>query len=343
MRSRISFDVAGFLVVAAIIALLPLVLTDFREFQFAYVGIYFIAALGLNILTGYAGLISLGQGGFMMIGAYTTAILSVKHGWNDLLTIPVAGLVAGVAGYLFGFPALRLRGAYLALATFAIPVALISLAKRFPDFTGGGGGMPLTRIVNGHEAYLITWPTAGVLFVLAWLLLRGKLGRAFRTVRESEIAAVSSGINLPRTKTFAFGISAFYAGVAGSLYAIAVAFVNPDTFPISLSILLLTGVVVGGLGSLGGVIVGALFIEYIPIYSPDILEKVQSPFGLDLDSKAAGAPAVVYGVILLLILYVIPTGVAGLLGSAFRGLERRLYSRGGTDVPGQVISARREA
>jgi branched-chain amino acid transport system permease protein len=342
-RRRLVLDAGAFVVLAVVVLLLPLVVSDFREFQLAYVGVYFIAALGLNILTGYAGQISLGHGGFMMIGAYVTAILSVKHGWNDMATIPLAGLITGVAGFLFGFPALRLRGVYLALATFAIPVALISLAKRFPDFTGGGGGMPLTRIVNGHEAYSITWPIAGILFVLAWLLLRGKLGRAFRTVRESEIAAVSSGINLSLTKTFAFGISAFYAGIAGSLYAIAVAFVNPDTFPISLSILLLTGIVVGGLGSLAGVIVGAMFIEYIPIYAPDILEKVQSPFGINLDSKAAGAPAVVYGVILLLTLYVIPTGIAGLFGTLFRSFQRRLYSRRGTNLPGQVISARREA
>jgi branched-chain amino acid transport system permease protein len=342
-RRRLVVDIGAFAGLAFAIALLPLVLSDFREFQFAYVGVYFIAALGLNILTGYAGQISLGHGGFMMIGAYVTAILSVKHGWSDLATIPVAGLITGAAGFLFGFPALRLRGVYLALATFAIPVALISLAKRFPDFTGGGGGMPLTRIVDGHKAYLITWPIALALFALAWLLLRGKLGRAFRTVRESEIAAVSSGINLPVTKTLAFGISAFYAGIAGSLFAIAIAFVNPDTFPISLSILLLTGVVVGGLGSLSGVIVGALFIQYIPIYSPDILEKVQGPLGINLDSKAAGAPAVVYGVILLLTLYAIPTGVAGLFGAIFRTFQRRFYSRNSAEVPGQVISARREA
>ncbi len=340
---RHGLGFVGFAAGGAVIALLPLVFSDFREFQFAYVGVYFIAALGLNVLTGYAGQISLGHGGFMMLGAYVTAILSVKHGMNDLLTIPLAGVITGVAGFLFGFPALRLRGVYLALATFAIPVALISLAKRFPDFTGGGGGMPLTRIVDGHTAYLITWPIAGVLFAAAWLLLRGRLGRAFRTVRESEIAAVSSGVNLALTKTTAFGISAFYAGVAGSLYAIAVAFVNPDTFPISLSILLLTGIVVGGLGSLSGVVFGALFIEYIPIYSPDILEAVQKPLGIHLDAKAAGAPAVVYGVILLLVLYVVPTGVAGLLRGALRTFERRLYSRQSTDVPGQVISARREA
>ena len=121
------------------------------------------------------------------------------------------------------------------------------------------------------------------MFVLAWLLLLGKLGRSFRTIRESEIAAVSSGVNLTVTKTLAFGISAFFAGVAGSLYAIVIGFVNPDTFSINLSLLLLIGVVVGGLGSLVGVVFGALFIEYVPLYAPDILSWVEKPFGSPLD------------------------------------------------------------
>ena len=154
-----------------LLAVLPPLLTDFREFQLAYVGVYFIAVLGLGILTGYAGQISLGHGGFMMIGAYTTAILSVHHGVRDLWTIPLAGLVAGLAGFAFGFPALRFRGVYLALATFAIPVALIQVAKKFNAFTGGGGGMNLTRIVTGSYMYDLTWPIAGVLLVVAWLLL----------------------------------------------------------------------------------------------------------------------------------------------------------------------------
>jgi branched-chain amino acid transport system permease protein len=327
---------------ALAIALLPLVLGDTHEYRFAFVASYFIAALGLQLLTGFAGQISIGHSGFMMLGAYTTLILSVDHGWRDLWTIPVAGAISGAIGFLFGFPALRLRGVYLALATFAIPIAMIALAKKFDTFTGGGGGKPLDRVLTGHEAYVTAWPIAGAMFVLAWLVVRGRLGRALRTVRESEIAAVYSGINLALTKTVAFGISAFYAGVGGSLFAITIGFVNPDPFGIALSILLLTGVVVGGLGSLSGVIVGALFIEYIPLYSPDILAKAERPFGLHLDPKTAGAPAVVYGVILLIVLYLFPSGVAGILraGLRFAGRESTIQT---TKPTPQVSSPRREA
>jgi len=317
----------GLAVGAALIAVLPQLVSDFRQFQLAYVGVYFIAAIGLNVLTGYSGQISLGHGGFMMIGAYATAILSVHHGVRDVWTIPLAGLIAGAFGFAFGFPALRLRGVYLALATFAIPVALIAVAKKYQGFAGN---QTLNRIISGNEVYWLTWPIAGVLLVLAWLLMRGRFGRALRTIRESEVAAVSMGVNLALYKTLAFGISAAYAGVAGSLYALAVAYVNPDTFPISLSILLLTGVVVGGLGAMSGMIFGALFIEYVPLYSPNILDGLQKVVPLGLDPKAAGAPAVVYGVILLLVLYLLPDGVAGLL--------RRGAARGR-----QLLARRREA
>jgi branched-chain amino acid transport system permease protein len=320
---------------AAVIAL-PFLVSDFRQFQLAYVGIYFIAILGLNVLTGYSGQISLGHGGFMMIGAYTTAILSVRHGLHDLWTIPLAGLVAGLAGLAFGFPALRFRGVYLALATFAIPVALIQVTKKYEGFTGGGGGMNLQRIVSGSYVYNLTWPIAGALLVLAWFIVRGRFGRALRTIRESEIAAVSSGINVSLYKTLAFGISAAYAGVAGSLYALAVAYVNPDTFPINLSILLLTGVVVGGLGSLSGVLFGALFVEYAPLYAPNVLNAVQKVVPTHLDSQAAGASAVVYGVVLLLVLYAFPAGLAGLARWVAAGFPARKRTDPLPPAPGEA-------
>jgi branched-chain amino acid transport system permease protein len=321
-------------IAAAVIALLPLYVSEFRAFELARVGVFFIALLGLNILTGYTGQISLGHGAFMAIGAYTTAIIVTRSDLRDLWTIPLAGLVAGAIGFLFGFPALRLAGVYLALGTFALAVAVPSLAKygRIEEYTGGGGGLLLDLPVTpfglplspSDWLYYLCWGIAAALFVLAWVLVRGRTGRALRAIRENELAAVSSGVALPTYKTFAFGVSAFYGGIAGSLYGITINFVNPDTFPVSLSILLLTGVVVGGLGSLSGVVFGALFIQYIPIYAPDILDWPLSRLSIDVDTTATGVPAVVYGLILLAVLLVIPFGAAGVFPRLARAVNNRL-------------------
>jgi branched-chain amino acid transport system permease protein len=286
----------------ALVVVLGFTMTDYHQYQGGIVAYYAIAILGLNILTGYTGQISLGNGAFMAVGGYTTAILCGHHGWGELATIPVAALVAGAAGFLFGIPALRLAGPYLALATFAIAVAVPSLAKRFDHFTGGSSGITLP-IRTGHYLYWASWICVGIGYVVAWLVLRGRTGRAFRAVRDSEVAAVSSGVNLASYKTLAFGISAAYAGVAGALLAIGAAYTNPDTFPVTLSLYLLIGVVVGGLGSLWGVIFGALFIEYLPIYAQ------KTYFGFAFSKQA---PSVVYGVVLILIMLVAPTGIVGL-------------------------------
>ena len=306
--------------------LLPHVVSDFRLFELARVGQYFIAMLGLYVLTIYTGQVSIGHGAFMAIGGYTTAILMTEHGVKDIWTIPVAAVVTGVVGFLFGIPALRLSGLYLALATFAIAVSMPAVIKRFEGFTGGGSGINLFGLpdltasltpvtVLGRELtfndwlYYLCWTIALVGYVVAWLLLRGRTGRAFRAVRDSETAAQSSGVSLPKYKTLAFGVSAAYAGVAGSLFAIATTFVNPDTFPIALSILLLVGVVVGGLGSLVGLIAGAVFIQFLPIWSQEV-------------SKSPGAPAIVSGVVLIALMFVLPMGFAGLLARV-RTLTKR--------------------
>src|SRR4051794_20059627 len=201
MKLPLGYLGFGALVVAVVVT--PLLSTHYRTFQFAFVGIYLIALLGLNILTGYTGQISLGHGAFMGIGAYVTTILVVDHGWNDLLTIPLAGVVAGVIGLLFGLPATRFAGPYLALATFAIPLAFIGLLKRFPHFTGGTLGKQLPSIHSelglGVRAnlwiYWVSWVVALVMFALAWLIVRGRFGRALRSVRDSEIASTASGVS----------------------------------------------------------------------------------------------------------------------------------------------------
>jgi branched-chain amino acid transport system permease protein len=315
-----------FVVVSVIVFTLPAFVSDFRAQQFSYVGIYLVALIGLNILTGYTGQISLGHGAFMAIGGYTTAILMTDHGVKDVVTIPIAIVVTGIAGFLFGLPAARLSGLYLALATFAIAVAMPSVIKRFEGFTGGGSGVnlfgtpeltaSLTPVrIAGFELnfnnwlYYLAWSIAMVGYVAGWLILRGRTGRAFRAVRDSETAAVSSGVSLARTKALAFGISAAYAGAAGALFAIATTYVNPDTFPVALSIFLLVGVVVAGLGSLQGLIVGAIFIQFMPLWAQNI-------------SKSPGAPAVVYGAILILVVLALPAGAAGLF-SRVAQLTRR--------------------
>jgi branched-chain amino acid transport system permease protein len=296
MRRGLIIRAAAIAGSAALIVVLGFTMTDYHQYQGGIVAYYLIAILGLNILTGYTGQISLGNGAFMAVGGYTTAILCGHHGWGELWTIPVAAAVAGAAGLLFGIPALRLAGPYLALATFAIAVAVPSLAKRFDHFTGGSSGITLP-IHTGHYLYWASWICAGIGYVVAWLVLRGRTGRAFRAVRDSEVAAVSSGVSLAAYKTLAFGISAAFAGVAGALLAIGAAYTNPDTFPVTLSLYLLIGAVVGGLGSLWGVVFGALFIEFLPLYAQDVSKQ---------------APSVIYGLLLIAIMLVIPTGVVGL-------------------------------
>jgi branched-chain amino acid transport system permease protein len=327
----LAYPVVCFAALAGAIAVTPTFLSGFHEQQAAYVGLYTIALLGLNVLTGYTGQISLGHGAFMAVGGYTSAILMVDHGVKDLWTIPLAAVVAGGVGLLFAIPALRLSGLYLALATFAIAVATPAVIKRFDQFTGGGSGKNLFGRpeltgslhpvhVFGHPLsfynwlYYLAWTIALVGYVLVWLFLRGRVGRALRSVRDSETAAVSFGVSLARYKTLAFGVSAAYAGVAGSLYAIANAYVNPDTFPINLSIFLLAGVVVGGLGSLAGLIGGAVLIEFLPFWSQD-------------HWRSAGAPSVVYGVVLIALMVLLPGGVAGIPRGLVERLTRSRYHR----------------
>jgi branched-chain amino acid transport system permease protein len=341
---RFGLRVAGFLAAAAFLFLLPRFVGDFRASELATIGIYFIAILGLNVLTGYTGQISLGHGAFMAIGGYTTAILVHDHGVKDLVTIPIAGLVAGLAGLVFGLPALRLSGLYLALATFAIAVATPSVIKKFDSFTGGSTGInlfeskgltgalanavhPFGRTLTFNDwLYYLTWTIAIVLLLAAWVLHHSPVGRAFQAIRDSEIAAASSGINLAAYKTIAFGISAFYAGVAGSLLAISVQFVNPDTFPIRLSIELLVGLVVGGLASLAPLVAGAVFIVEVQKID-QLADHGWLPERFQSFVKEPGAPSMVYGAVLILLMFVIPGGLGGLLRKTFSPLTTRLYTR----------------
>jgi branched-chain amino acid transport system permease protein len=323
-------------VVAAVLvayAFAPRLVSDFHSRDLAEAGIFFIAIVGLNLLTGYTGQISLGHGALMAVGGYTTAALMVHEHWRDVWTIPLAGLTAGVVGFLIGLPALRLSGLYLAMATFAFAVAMPSLLRKFSGLTGGGQGLRMLEdaplqitglsgtvtifghsMTQNHFLYYLAWGIGLVGFLIAWLLVRSRVGRTFRAVRDSEVAATSAGINLAWTKTFAFAISGVYAGVAGGLLATQNQIVNPLTFTFLLSIVLLVGTVVGGLGSLPGMVVGAFFVEYLPDLSTHV-------------STAPGVPDFVYGAAIIVVMILLPTGVGGLLKRVARPLTTRLYLR----------------
>jgi branched-chain amino acid transport system permease protein len=336
MRQRALGTALWLLLAVAVLVvyvLAPRFVSDFHTRDLAHAGVFFIAIVGLNLLTGYTGQISLGHGALMAVGGYTTAALVVHEHWRDVWTIPLAGVGAGIVGFLIGLPALRLSGLYLALATFAFAVAMPSLLKKFSGLTGGGQGLRLleqapllvtglsgTVTVFGHSTsqnhflYYLTWGIGLVGFLIAWLIVRGRLGRTFRAVRDSEVAAASAGIDLARAKTTAFAISGVYAGVAGSLLAIQSEIVNPLSFTFLLSILLLVGTVVGGLGSLPGMVLGALFIQYLPDLSTHV-------------STAQGVPDFVFGAAIILVMILLPMGAGGLLRRLAEPLTTRLYTR----------------
>ena len=339
MKLKLALEALGFVALAALVAVLPRFISDFRAREFAIVGMYFIALVGLALLTGYSGQISLGHGAFMAVGGYTTAILSVDgiygHHLRDLWTIPIAGLVAGLAGLLVGVPALRLSGLYLALITFGIAVSFPQLPKKWDHFFGGTTGKILNLVkppfglntTPNNWLYYLSWGIALVLLAVAWFLLRGKMGRALQAIRDSEVAAASSGVNLALYKTLAFGISAFYAGVAGSLYVIGNAYVNPDVFPILLSVYLVVGLAVGGLGSLAGLIAGAALIYFLQNHADTVARWLNHLPALDLDPKQPGIPSVVFGAVLIVVMLLLPTGAGGLLRRLLGPLTSRLYSR----------------
>ena len=312
----------GMALVVALL-LLPFFFKNYRVFQFNLVLVYAIAILGLNILTGFNGQISLGHGAFYAFGAYTAAIMMERMGVPYWATLPVAGLVCFAFGFLMGFPALRLAGHYLALATFALALAVPQLLKykKIEGITGGVQGIVLTKpeapfafslfgqpLSPDRWLYFFTLAVTAVMFVLAWNLLRGRVGRALVAIRDHPIAATAMGINLPIFKSLAFGVSAAFTGVAGALGAVVVAFVSPDSFTVNLSIFLLVGVVVGGLASIPGAIFGAIFIQFVPNIADEI-------------SKSA--PAAIYGILLIGLMYMMPAGVMGMVNKFWRGARAK--------------------
>ena len=291
--------------------------SDYHLFQLTMVVVYAIAILGLAILTGFNGQISLGHGAFYAIGAYVTAILMSEYNVPYWATLPVSAIVCAVVGFLIGLPALRLGGLYLALTTFALAVAVPQLLKHnvLEPWTGGVQGLVIDKpdapfgldLSPDQWLYLFTLFVGALLFLLAWNVVRGRIGRAMMAIRDHALAAEAMGIDIALLKTRTFALSALYTGVAGSLGAIVVQFVAPDSFGIFVSIYFFVGLVVGGVSSIGGAVFGGLFIEFVP----NLAEKV---------SKAA--PGAVYGVILIAVMFLMPAGAAGFVGSLVARFRR---------------------
>lgn len=286
----------------------PFLLSGFQTFQMTMVLILAIGILGLNILTGINGQFSLGHGAFYALGAYMAAILMDQFGIGYVWTLPAAGVLCFVAGFLFGLPALRLEGVYLALATFALAVVMPAVLKLsvLEQWTHGVGGIVLRKprapfnlpITSDQWLYLFTLAVAIVAYLGARNLVLSRTGRALMAIRENQIAARSMGINTALYKSLAFGVSALYTGVAGALSAIVVQYVAPDSFGFFVSVGFLVGLVIGGVGWLPGALFGAAFILFVPNYAEEF---------------SKGLSGAIYGLVLILLIYIMPSGLGGLL------------------------------
>ena len=326
-RLRVPASLAVLLV---LLVLAPFTLDGFRTFQLTRIAVWAIVVMGLNILTGYNGQISLGHGALVAVGAYTAAILMDSteqisfidgSGWPDWAfwaPIIVAGGLTAILGLLLGIPALRLSGPYLAIATLTLVISLPSILRKYDGFTGGGAGIRLGRtqppdFLDGvldldQWLYFLALFTAVVMLLLAWGILRGPLGRAFVAVRDSEVAAAAMGINVARTKVTAFTISAFYAGVAGGLFAQIMGTVTPESpGGIVTSINFLVAIVIGGLASIIGSVIGAAAIIFLPNDGPELVGQIP---GLQTDIVER-APGAIQGLTVILVMLLMPFGVAG--------------------------------
>ncbi len=299
--------------------ILPFMFEGFTTFQFTLAGIYAIAILGLNLLSGFNGQLSLGHSTFYGVGAYTSAILMDKYEVLAYWTIPVAAIVCLIFGFLFGLTVTRLEGLYLALATFALAIATpqILKSKHVEDLTGGVQGLdvfkpdvpsaiPLEPDQWWYYVMLIC------LLLMLWFtknLVNSRSGRAMVAIRDNPIAARSMGINTTLYKALTFGCSGLYAGVAGALSAIVIEFVAPDSFTFILSFFFLTGMVIGGLASIPGVIFGALFVLFLPNIAEDFSKNLAYA---------------IFGIMLILTVYLMPSGSAGLFRMIIARIKQKL-------------------
>jgi branched-chain amino acid transport system permease protein len=281
-------------------------MSDYHNFEFTIVWSYVILLIGYNLLTGYNGQFSLGQSAFYALGAYTTVIMIKSWNFPYYATILPAGILCFIFGLLLGFPALRLKGPFLALITFSLVVVTPQILKHFESITGGMQGLSIAKpqvplglpLSQDQWMYALSLTIMLILFILNRNFIHSNSGRAIIAIRDNPLAAAAMGINLTFYKTFIFGVSAFYAGISGALAAIAIQFVAPDMFTITLAIEFLIGIIIGGLSSIAGPIYGAFFIYFVPKITSDISPSMH---------------VFIYGMLILLLMMHFHTGISGLL------------------------------
>ena len=292
------------LIVAAILVVMPLVVPGYLTFQLSGVMAYAVAAIGLNLITGYAGQISLGHNAFFALGAYTAALSVTYLNVHYAVSVLIAAVVTFVVGYLSGFPAQRLRGLYLALITLVLAVSVSPVIKHFKSITGGMAGLFIERpqapawtgLSRDVWIYYVVLAFTVLCFYLARNFVAGSTGRALTAVRLAPLAASSRGVNVNGYKVLIFGLGSMLGGVGGALFNFSIGFIAPDSFNLLLSVSFLAAIVVGGLGTIWGALVAGLFLQFVPSYASDISEAL------------AGA---VYGGILIVCMFFMPRGIVG--------------------------------
>jgi branched-chain amino acid transport system permease protein len=309
------------LVAAVVLALLSYKIGSYRDYQLAEVAAYVVAVAGLTVLIGVSGQISIGQGAFMAIGGYAAALLLIHLSWPLPAVIVLTALISAAAGALVGAAAARLRGPYLAGATLMLAVALPSVADRYQGVFGGDQGLDITVNVPGFlgaSFQLTQWlawvccAVAIITLVLLANLVRSGVGRAWRAVRDDEVAASLAGLNVAGLRVLAFVVSAACAGVGGALLAIVTANVSPGGYTLSLSIGLLTAAVIGGLGTLAGAVWGSLLLVLVPTFLSDFA----SSHGLS-GAASSSVPIAAYGLVLIVVMLAFPAGIQGALRRLF--------------------------
>ncbi|QSE94844.1 branched-chain amino acid ABC transporter permease [Rhodococcus pseudokoreensis] len=293
-------------VVILVTAVAPLVSAPYVNFDRSMVLVYVVVGLGLNLLTGNTGQISLGHGFFFAVGAYLSAVLVENHDVPYLLLLPVAFAVCFVIGYLFGLPALRLHGLQLALATLGLALVTPAVIKRFEHVTDGQAGINIagaeppafSGLERDQWVYYLCLVVALIAFFVVRRLSTGRIGRSLIAIRDYEAVATTLGVGATRTKTTVFALSAAFAGVGGVLYSFVVQYVGPEAFGLPLAIAFITMIVIGGLGTVPGVVFGAFFVQYVPQWTAEI------------NQSAAG---ITYGAALIVFIFVIPYGLISVI------------------------------